>query len=61
MKKTSRVDLVPDVYAAKPSSWCSPLSRSSSAVPDAWSTPPKPSCGTGLPVIRIERKIAGTR
>ncbi len=58
--KTSSVDLVPDVYSAKPSSRCSPFSRSSRTDPEAWSTPPRPNCGIAWPVMSSDRKIAGT-
>jgi len=58
--KTSRVDLVPDVYSAKPSSCCRPLRRSSSAIPEACSVPPSPSWGMGFPVMSSDRKMAGT-
>ena len=60
MKKTSSMDFVPDVYSAKPNSWWRPFRRSSSGIPDSTSTPPNPSCGIGLPVTMIDKKIAGT-
>ena len=59
IKNTSKVDLLPEVYAANPNSLCN-LSNLSNKYTPFSSKPPKPNCGIGFPVIWMEIKIAGT-
>jgi len=59
---TSTIPLLPSVYGPNPSSTrlLSSFSRTVSPLPSLTSAP-RPNCGTGIPVISSEMKMAGTR
>ncbi len=61
MQKMSNMAFEPEVYSLKPKSVSTPFSLSSMAIGSPCTLLMKPSCGTGLPVINIDTKIAGVR